>query len=362
LKPEKIKVLYIDDEVNNLNSFKAAFRFDYNIFIAENTNIAFDLLKQHPEISIIISDQRMPDKTGVEFLEEVRSIYPAPVRMLLTGYADIEAVIGAINRGNIFRYIQKPWNEADVKSAIDEGYKFYITNSMLENKNIELQKAYNELDKFAYSVTHDLRGPILSAIGVINVAKNVEDITEMKSIMEMIEKAMHKLNDFIENTHDYYNLKRGELKITDINFQDIINDIKDIYEINCRVNAINFITKVEQVETFRSDEMSIRIILNNLVSNAFKFQKKAGTDKMVDLHINVNRGSAVISIKDNGIGIPENDLNYIFDMFYRATTEEYGSGFGLYNVKDALMKINGKIEVQSTPNEGTTFKMIVPSK
>ena len=362
MKTDKIKVLYIDDEMNNLNSFKAAFRFDYVVYIANNTNEAYEHLKAHPDIQIILCDQRMPDKTGVQFFEEARQQFPGPIRMLLTGYSDINAVIDGINRGNIFRYIQKPWNETDIRSAIDEGYKYYITNTLLEHKNNELQKAYDELDKFAYSVTHDLRGPILSAIGVINVSKNVEDINEMKSIMEMIEKAMMKLNNFIENTHDYYNLKRGELFISDIYFQNIVNDIKDIYEINCRVNNIVFTTTITQEESFRSDEMSLRIILNNLISNAFKFQKKNIEDKYVELDINVTKGSVTINVKDNGIGIPANDLSHIFDMFYRATSEEYGSGFGLYNAKDALMKINGSIEVQSTVGVGTSFKITVPSK
>ena len=86
---EKIKVLYVDDEQNNLNGFKATFRFDYTIFIAANTSQAYDYLKNNPGISVILCDQRMPDKSGVQFFEEVRDRYPEPVRMLITGYTDI---------------------------------------------------------------------------------------------------------------------------------------------------------------------------------------------------------------------------------------------------------------------------------
>ena len=362
MKQDKIKVLYIDDETNNLNSFKAGFRFDYTVFVAGNTQDALVHLEQNPDMHIVFCDQRMPDKTGVEFFEDIRRKYPAPVRMLLTGYSDIEAVIAAINKGNVYRYISKPWNETEIKLAIDEGYKFYITNSLLEKKNEELQKAYNELDKFAYSVTHDLRGPILSVIGVINVSKSIENPSELKSILEMIENAMYKLNTFIENTHDYYNLKRGQLQISDLKFQDIMDDLKDIFEINCKVNNIQFVSKVEQNEIFRSDEMSLRIILNNIISNAFKYQKKNNVNKFVHAEITVNKGIVTIVVKDNGIGIPDSDINHIFDMFYRGTTEEFGSGFGLYNVKDALMKINGRIDVASKPNEGTTITVTVPTK
>ena len=178
---KKIKVLYIDDEPNNLVSFKASFRFDYTIFIANNTIEAIEHLKAHPDIAVILSDQKMPDKTGVEFFEEIRADYPNPIRILITGYTDIDSVINAINRGHVFRYIKKPWTDADVQSAIDEAYKFYITSSLLALKNDELQKAYDELDKFAYSATHDMRGPILSVLGIIDLTKNSKTIFLLKN-------------------------------------------------------------------------------------------------------------------------------------------------------------------------------------
>lgn len=361
-KKDKIKVLYIDDEANNLISFRASFRFDYNIFIANNTDEALKHLKEQPDISVILSDQKMPDMTGVEFFEEIRSTYSNPVRILITGYTDIESVINAINRGHIFRYIKKPWTDVDIQSAIEEAYKFYLATSMLAVKNEELQKAYNELDKFAYSATHDMRGPILSVLGLIGISKEIGDIAELKNMLEMMENAMVKLDNYIQNIHDYYNLRRGEIKIAEVNFNNIVADLQDIYEVSSKTTNTNFIVQVTQNETFRSDEVSLKIILNNLLSNAFKYQRKSRDDKFVKLDIVVNKGEAVLSVSDNGIGIPEKSISQIFNMFYRATSEELGSGFGLYNVKDALSKLNGKIDVESKENEGTTFKVVIPSK
>ncbi|HTH83395.1 MAG TPA: response regulator, partial [Mucilaginibacter sp.] len=168
---EKIKVLYIDDEMDNLTGFKATLRLDYQVFTAVNVPGAMEYLVKHPDIRVIFCDQRMPVKTGVEFFEEIRGTFPLPVRILLTAYTDIESVIDAINRGNIFRFVKKPWAEADIISAIEEANKFYQTNSMLSVKNDELQKAYSELDKFAYSVSHDIRGPLSGILGAINVAR-----------------------------------------------------------------------------------------------------------------------------------------------------------------------------------------------
>jgi signal transduction histidine kinase len=361
-KQEKIKILYIDDEANNLVGFKASFRVDYNVFVANNTVEALEHLNKHPDMRAIFCDQRMPDKTGVQFFEEIRADFPHPIRMLLTGYADIESVIDAINRGNVFRYIKKPWTDADIKTAIEEANKFYMANSMLAIKNEELQIAYSELDKFAYSVTHDMRGPLLSILGAVDVAQNINDINDIKEMLALMEKTVRKLDNFIKNVHDYYDLKRGELQITEVDFNQVVKDQEDMYKVTTKMNNIRFVTKVVQDGVFRCDAVSLGVILNNLLSNAFKYQKKNNPDKYVELDINVSAGIANIAVKDNGIGIHENHIGEIFNMFFRATSEEMGSGFGLYNVKDALLKLNGEIKVDSVVDEGSTFKVTIPGK
>lgn len=335
---------------------------DYHVFIAPDTTQALATLEQNPDLRVILSDQRMPNQTGVQFFEKVRILYPNPMRVLITGYADIEAVIESINRGHIFRYIRKPWKEVDIISAIEEANKFYVTNSMLSIKNDELQKAYDELDKFAYSVTHDMRGPLLSILGAVDLSKSIDDINEIKEMLGMMEKSVLKLDNFIRSVHEYYNLKRGDLHIVNIDFDNIIKDLSDMYEITGKMNNVKFITNLSEKEAFRSDEMYLRIILNNLLSNAFKYNRKDISDKFVELNIETGNGSALITVKDNGIGIHENHIGEIFKMFYRATNEETGSGFGLYNVKDALTKLNGEVIVDSKPDEGTIFKVIIPSK
>lgn len=131
----KIKVLYVDDEENNLNSFKAAFRRDYDVTVANSATLAIDLLKDQ-EFEVIITDQRMPGMTGVEFLASIVNDYPEPIRMLLTGYADIQAVIDAINKGQIYQYITKPWDEQQMRVLIQNAYEIFS----LRKENKELLK------------------------------------------------------------------------------------------------------------------------------------------------------------------------------------------------------------------------------
>lgn len=130
-----ISILYIDDEINNLVAFKANFRRDYEIYTAETTDEALNILKNN-KISIIISDQRMPGKNGVEFLQEIISEFPDPIRILLTGYSDIQVVIDAINKGQVFRYITKPFSDVEIKMTIDNAMEVYN----LREENRELLK------------------------------------------------------------------------------------------------------------------------------------------------------------------------------------------------------------------------------
>ncbi len=359
---EKITVLYLDDEMNNLNSFKATFRFDYNVLLANNHEEAEALLNNPDnKIKVVLSDQRMPEVTGTEFFEKIRQSHPQCVRLLITGFSDIESVIEAVNRGHIFRYIKKPWIELDIKSAIEEAFKFYMATSMLAETNASLQKAYNELTKFAYSVAHDFKGPVTSIQGALRII--AEDVKEGKTrdLLNMTISSAAKLESFVDSMFDYYRLNQGELSIEDIDFNELAAYYNELYAVESKLYDIFFNIKVEQNKIFRSDATKFKIILNNLISNAFKFRRVDVPGK-ITIDITANSELATIVISDNGIGIAPQYIDSIFDMFYRATTVAPGSGFGLYNVKDAVTKLDGTISVASAPNEGSVFTVTLPTK
>lgn len=124
MRDEKINVLYVDDEEHNLMSFKATFRIKYNVHTAISGEEAIKIMNTKP-IEVIITDQRMPNMTGVEFLESIINEHPDPMRILLTGYADLNAVIDAVNKGKIFHYLTKPWNEEELDMTIQRAYDVY---------------------------------------------------------------------------------------------------------------------------------------------------------------------------------------------------------------------------------------------
>src|ERR1700743_3399519 len=144
-------VLYIDDEINNLNSFKAAFRRDFEIFTAISAREGRKILDNN-EIGVIITDQRMPGMTGIEFLESILPVYPDTIRILLTGFSDINAVMDAINRGQVYKYLVKPWQNDELKMYIENALEIYHLRK--ENKDLarRLQMAYAELKAMGKSI------------------------------------------------------------------------------------------------------------------------------------------------------------------------------------------------------------------
>jgi DNA-binding NtrC family response regulator len=126
-------VLYVDDEINNLNSFRAAFRRDFDIHTAQSARDGRKILDAN-EIGVIITDQRMPGMTGIEFLESILTIYPDTIRILLTGFSDMHAVMDAINRGQVYKYLVKPWQNDELKLYIQNALEIY--NLRKENKEL----------------------------------------------------------------------------------------------------------------------------------------------------------------------------------------------------------------------------------
>jgi len=361
MKDSKIKVLYVDDEENNLIAFKASFRFDYQIRLANTPEEALQILAQD-DIHVILSDYRMPFMTGVELFEKIAEQYPKPMRILLTAYADIESLIEAVNRGHIFRYIKKPWQEADIKTAIEEAYRFYITKNSLEEKHHELTEAYKDLDRFVYSVSHDLRSPLMGILAIAKLIEREQNITEIQTLVYYVTKNVNKLDEFIRSLLEYYRVKRGELTLQSVRFQKLFDDLTSLYIADALSNKVRFEVDVKQDTEFITDPTVLSVCIQNLLSNALKYQRLDHTDKMVKLSAEVKNNQAIIRVEDNGIGIEQEYHSKVFDMFFRASAQGAGSGVGLYNAKHALDKLGGTIKMHSVVGEGTLFELILPSK
>lgn len=354
-----IKVLYVDDELNNLLSFQAAFRRRFEIFIATTATEGLDILANN-EISVIIADQRMPKITGVEFFNIVLHQFPDPIRILLTGYSDINALADAINKGEIFRYIKKPWDQTELQNTIFNAHEIYTTRLQLKQKMEELERVNNELNRFVYSTSHDLRSPLANIMGILKMANIDSKPERAPDYFNMIEGCVKKMDLFIHKIIEYYKGIRLENEISEVKFDQLF---ADSIEMNQMVNpAIQFSTTVHQTIPFYCDEFRLSLIVNNLVSNAVKYQRTDEANPMVSLVADINEKEARIEIIDNGVGIIEEHLTKIFDIFFRSSDFKNGLGIGLYIVKEALNRLKGKIDVQSVYGKGSHFVLTIPNQ
>lgn len=226
---------------------------------------------------------------------------------------------------------------------------------LLEDERDRLSKINSELDSFLYSTSHDLRSPIASILGITNVAKlELTDETALR-YMTMIEERIKKLDLVISDILKLSRSKKLDLKIESIRFDDLLKDtIADVkFNHNAPDISLRYTEKTD--DHFVSDYIQMKIVLSNLIANSVKYHNINQENPFIHVAFQRTGKNVRIEVEDNGRGIPKEALPKIFDMFYRAETGVEGTGLGLYIVKEALTKINGKIEVKSEYGVGSTF-------
>jgi len=225
--------------------------------------------------------------------------------------------------------------------------------------NRKLKKTNTELDSFVYSVSHDLRAPIASVKGLINLAKMEPDQNMIQDYLQMIDKSMDQQEDFIKEILDLSRNSRLNLEKEEISFKKIINDIFNQLKYDNSTDKVKKKVKISAKHPFISDQRRLKVIFNNLISNAIRYSN--GKQPEVSIDISVKDAKAKINVKDNGIGIEKEHLDKVFNMFYRATEQNTGSGLGLYIVKETVEKLNGSIHLESEPGKGTKVTLEIPS-
>ena len=242
---------------------------------------------------------------------------------------------------------------------------FYSENSLRENekdinqKNDELTKVNKELDRFVYSTSHDLRSPISSIRGLINLSHFSTDANELKSYLKMMESRLIHLNKFINDISDYSRNSRLPLNLTEVNLKKIVLETFENLKFYPGAEKIKFDVHIAEGLTLKSDAIRVQVLLGNLISNAFKYADHKKNNSFIKIDAVKNSGQVVISIEDNGIGIQPEYLTKIFDMFFQGHEKSDGSGLGLYIVKETLEKIKGTITVESEPGRGSLFTVVL---
>lgn len=233
----------------------------------------------------------------------------------------------------------------------------------LQETLAELETRNFELDQFVYKVSHDLRAPLTSILGLVNLSKmDGNNLSNLQEYIELIGSSTLKLDVFIKSLIEYSRTGRAESIIEKVDFDPIIEEIFEHLKYAKNFSRLERTVKIIEKTDFYSDSMRIRIALGNVISNAVKYQNTKAERSYLHITVDFSKPKFVIIIlKDNGIGIAEDLVANVFKMFFRATESADGSGLGLYIVKQSIERLNGTIDLQSEMNEGTTITITLPN-
>ncbi len=231
----------------------------------------------------------------------------------------------------------------------------------LEQQNEELLKANAELDRFVYSASHEMRAPLASILGLINISRAQQRDPEQLKIVDMMQASIQRLDTFIKSIADYSRNARLELEQEKIDFRKMIDESVALLLYMEDKDKIRTIVEVEGEGDFYSDRRRLEVVLNNFISNAIKYHDTRKPDPFIRIRARFDSEKATLEVTDNGTGIPEKYLDKIFNIFYRATPAKSGSGLGLYIVKEIVTRMSGTIRVDSLEGEGSTFAVSFPN-
>ncbi len=226
----------------------------------------------------------------------------------------------------------------------------------------ELVRTNFELDSFVYRSSHDMRAPLRSILGLVNLIRMEDDPAKHPELLYLIEKSVNKLDTFILDLINFSRNSRLSIATEPVDFERIISECMENLRYMERADRIRIVSDIQTEEPFFSDRSRIAIILQNLLSNSIKYQRLQVHDPYILISIRTDQQQAYIRVEDNGLGIDEMYLDKIFDMFFRASLESYGSGLGLYITRQVVEKLKGGIHVSSRPQVGTIFTVTLPNR
>lgn len=388
---DKFSILIVDDEPDILASLTDVFIGVHTVYKANNAKEALAILKDK-KVDLIISDQRMPEITGVELFAQVNEAHPDIGKILLTGYSDITATVDAINKGRVDKYLTKPWDEKELLHVVLEVIHLRYKRVFEEMKKVEAQLVDSaklaSLGELVAGVAHEMNNP-LSFIhsNLRNMSKfvskmmelidlferddlppQVKDVVAAKKteinyaylktrLTEMIERSMvgtERLTKIIADLRTFTRMDSSEMIESDINDALEITTSFVTYEFKERITLIKNFGSIPKVKCFiqRLSQVFLNLLVN--AGHAVEGQGK------ITIRTTQEGGMVRIDISDTGSGIPEDKIAKIFEPFFTTKPIGKGTGLGLSISTDIIKQHKGTIEVKSKVGEGTTFTLKIP--
>jgi signal transduction histidine kinase len=375
-------LLVVDDEPEVLRSVHDLLRLEYRVLTCERGAEAIKVLESSEEIDVVLSDQRMPGVSGVEVLTRASQCRPEATRLLFTAYADIKAVIDAINQGSVFRYIAKPWDPDELQAVVRQAVERHdlIVEKMrllkeLKETNAQLIEASRLKGAFIEVASHELNTPVAVVLGMTQLWKMTQGETATQAEVNWVERIHHAGKRLAAVVERMLKLVRAEAPVqpfepSDTELEPLIRNVVSEMApfLQARRQQVEFLIH-PNLGAAEVDSPKISDVLANLVVNAIKFTPDEGS-----IHVSAapeGTDRVKIEVTDQGIGIDAATRPYVFEPFFTGfdtmhhSSGEFGFckkgiGLGLCLVKRFVELHGGAVDVRSAPGSGSTFAFTLP--
>jgi two-component system sensor histidine kinase/response regulator len=354
----KHTILCVDDEIDNVEALERIFRSKYKVLKATSGAQALSLLDQYPEpLALIITDQRMPQMTGVEFLSRTLTTHPDTVRILLTGYTDMESIISAVNSGQIYRYLNKPWDPVDLTNTVERAVERFEMQIELKLKNAELSKALSELQvldqaksQFMILINHELKTPLTSILSFSELLKETLLTEEQDLCLSRIERGANRLKDLIDDVLLIVSAEAKTLKpkVSPFDSSSLLTSIGPHLESSLKSKGQKIARNITDKKVV-GDQALLQQVLERILHNASKFGKE---NSPISLEAQLSQPHRLtFKISNQGPQISPSVADKILKPFFLdedVMNHSVGMGLGL-TLCQAILKSHGsQLQIENT--------------
>jgi signal transduction histidine kinase len=383
MNPSRPTLIVVDDEPEVLRSLHDLLRFDFRVRTFTDPAEALTTLEAE-DAAVVMSDQRMPQMSGVEFLRRAKGLRPDTTRLLFTGYSDIKAVIDAINEGNVFRYISKPWDPDELSAILKQSVAMHDLVAErrrliaeLQESNARLTEASRVKSAFIEVASHELNTPVAIVMGLAELWKLSEGPTarpEEHAWIDRIRTASKRLADIVGRMLKLLRAEQFDhtLDLQPVELTRLLADVVSGVGPFLEARGQTVVVEAEaDLGTAEVDRAKLSDVLTNLLVNAIKFSPDGATIRLVALP----EGPDWLRFRviDPGLGISAADRRHLFEPFFtsydtlRHSSGEFqfgkrGIGLGLHLVKTFIELHGGTVDVASEPGTGSTFGFAIPRR
>ncbi len=356
--PVSKKIMIVDDDLDYQNAIRRNFRKHFDLLFASNAMDAMNVLREQGPVAVIISDFKMPEVDGVQLLEMVKNEYPDTVRILFTGFVDVEVAMNAVNKGNIFRLLSKPLPIMDLASAIEDALDLYNL--------INLDKELNKIKAgFVSQVSHEYKNPLTKislSVELLRMYYEADLDDRFKTYTKAIEDSIKEMNNLLTDLLTLGKVGQQNTMKSSKGNSDMVYLISYVLDELSYVDKNKHRVKIEMDYNHLITSMDASVfkhIFNNLISNAFKYSP---TDSEIRITLSEKENHICFSVEDHGIGIPENNREKLFTPFYRCdnTGDIEGTGLGLAIVKNCVEQLKAEVHIRNSNTKGTVFEVLFP--